>query len=122
MLLIEDDVIYLTRGDDAEFEITIQDEDGNAYQMREGDKLILTVRTQPLPNAKSEMILQVESETNQFTIAHADTAEAQVGKHSADIELRSGGLIRTIWPQLEGRLRYNAINFANFVIMPEVTQ
>ena len=75
MLLIEDDVIYLTRGDDAEFEITIQDEDGNAYQMREGDKLILTVRTQPLPNAKSEMILQVESETNQFTIAHADTAE-----------------------------------------------
>ena len=37
MLLIEDNVIYLTRGDDAEFGIEIHDEDGTAYEMQDGD-------------------------------------------------------------------------------------
>lgn len=120
MLLIEGDVIYLTRGDDAEFEIDIQDEDGNAYEMQDGDRLILTVRA--LPSAESDVVFQVESDSNQITIAHADTAEAKVGRYSADIELRSGGLIRTIWPQLEGSKRYIVTNLKNFIIMPEVTQ
>lgn len=120
MLLIEDDVIYLTRGDDAEFDIDIQDEDGNAYEMRDGDRLILTVRA--LPSAESDVVFQVESDSNRITIAHADTAEAQVGGYSADIELRSGGLIRTIWPKPEGSMRYVVTNFKNFIIMPEVTQ
>lgn len=39
MLLIEGNVIYLTRGDDAEFSIEIRDEDGTAYELQKGDVL-----------------------------------------------------------------------------------
>lgn len=120
MLLIEDDVIYLTRGDDAEFEITIQDEDGNAYEMRDGDKLVMQVRA--LPSEESESVFKVESDSNQITISHDDTSGAQVGMYSADIELQSGGSRRTIWPLLNKRKRSKVNNFENFIIMPEVTQ
>lgn len=120
MLLIEDNVIYLTRGDDAELGIEIHDEDGTAYEMQKGDVLVMTVREKP--SAQSNVVFQVESETNQITIAHADTADKEVGRYSADIELRSGGKIHTIWPTLDGGNRYRENNFRNFIIMPEVTQ
>ena len=120
MLLIEDNVIYLTRGDDAEFSIEIRDEDGTAYELQKGDVLVMTVREKP--SAQSHVVFQVERETNQITIAHADTSDKEVGRYSADIELRSGGKIRTIWPTLDGGNRYRENNFRNFVIMPEVTQ
>lgn len=120
MLLIEKDVIYITRGDDAELEVSITDGDGNAYTMADGDTLALTVRE--LPDFTSPVMFTVESATNRIILSHDDTADAEVGRYSADIELHSGGLRRTIWPKLEEGSRYKVKNFRNFVLMPEVTQ
>lgn len=120
MLLVENDIIYLTRGDDAELEVNILDGDGNAYTMSDGDKLVLTVRE--LPEFTSPVMFTVESASKRIILSHDDTADAEVGRYSADIELRSGGLRRTIWPKLEEGSRYRVKNFRNFVLMPEVTQ
>ncbi len=120
MLLIEKDIIYLTRGDDAELEVNIVDGDGGEYTMSEGDKLVLTVRE--LPEFTSPVMFAVESTSSRIILSHDDTANAEVGRYSADIELRSGGLRRTIWPKLEDGARYKVRNFRNFIIMPEVTQ
>lgn len=120
MLLIEDDVIYLTRGDDAEIEITITDGDGASYTMVEGDTLTLTVRA--LPDADSPVVFTVTADAPRLVLSHADTAGADVGKYSADIELISGGFRRTVWPKLDEGARGKSRNFKNFVIMPEVTQ
>lgn len=119
MLLIEDDVIYLTRGDDAEIEITITDGDGAAYTMADGDTLTLTVRS--LPDADSPVVFSVTSDTSRLILSHADTADADVGKYSADVELISGGFRRTVWPKLDEGTRGKVRSFKNFVIMPEVT-
>lgn len=120
MLLVENDIIYLTRGDDAELEVNIVDGDGNAYTMQDGDKLVLTVRE--LPEFTSPVMFTVEAASKRIILSHDDTADAEVGRYSADIELRSGGLRRTIWPKLEEGSRYKVKNFRNFVLMPEVTQ
>ena len=119
MLLIEDGVIYLTRGDDAEIEVEITDGAGDAYAMQDGDTLALTVRE--VPTADSPVIFAVESDTNRIVLNHDDTAGVAVGRYSADIELRSNGLRRTIFPKPEGAMRYREKNFRNFMIMPEVT-
>lgn len=120
MLLIEDNVVYLTRGDDAEIEVRITDGDGAEYTMREDDRMVLTVRE--LPEATSAVLLSVESESNRLALDHDATANMDVGRYSADIELRIGTVRKTIWPELDGRARYSIRNYRNFVIMPEVTQ
>ena len=120
MFKVEDNVIYLTRGDDAELEVSITDGAGTAYTMQDGDTLTLTVRE--LPSFDSAVIFSVSSETNRIILSHADTADAEVGRYSADIELVSEGKRRTVWPELEDSERYKVKNFRNFVIMPEVTE
>lgn len=120
MLLVENDVVFITRGDDAELEVNIVDGDGDAYTMVDGDKLVLTVRE--LPDFASPVMFTVESASNRIILSHDDTADAEVGRYSADIELHSGGLRRTIWPKLEDGARYKVRNFRNFIVMPEVTQ
>ena len=120
MLLIEDGVIYITRGDDAEIEVDIRDGEGTPYTLEEGSKLVLTVREKP--EATSEILLRIESDSNRIALPHEDTTSIAVGRYSADIELRIGNLIYTIWPELEGSARYAIKNYRNFVIMPEVTR
>lgn len=52
----------------------------------------------------------------------ADTEDIDPGRYSADLQLTTGdGKRYTFWPELEGMSRYMVKNFANFVIMPEVT-
>lgn len=119
MFKIEDDVIYLTRGDDAEIEVSITDTDGTVYEMADGDVLTLTVRA--LPDAESPVVFTVRSDSTRIVITHADTADAAVGRYSADVQLTASGLRRTVWPDLEGSSRYSVKNLKNFVVMPEVT-
>lgn len=119
MLLIQDDIVYLTRGDDAEIEVNIRDGDGNDYEMQDGDTLTLTVRE--LPDLSSNVVFTVASSTNRIPISHADTDNADVGRYSMDIELITSGLRRTIFPTLEKDVRSRVRNFRNFIIMPEVT-
>lgn len=119
MFFVEDDKIYLTRGDDAALNVTLKDSSGAAYTMASGDTLTLTVRKTP---GDDEAVFSVSSGSTRLLIGHEDTADAQTGEYSADIQLMSGGQRMTIWPELEGRNRKSDANFKNFVLMPEVTR
>lgn len=123
MFYIEDDAIYLTRGDDAVLTVEeILAGDGTAYELRPGDVLTLTVRA--IPSADSEALVKIDGAPggNRIPIRHEDTASAAPGRYSADVQLTTAeGLRLTVWPKLEGRAAYRAKNFNNFIIMPEVT-
>ena len=120
---IESDVIYITKGDDAVLEITsIATEGGEEYELQPEDVLTLTVRT--LPSAQSPALLQVDAlpGSRRIVFGHDDTAELDVGRYSADVQLTTAeGKRHTVWPTLSGNLRYEPRSFNNFVIMPEVT-
>ena len=120
---IESDVIYLTKGDDAALEVSsIAAEDGSQYSMQAGDVLTLTVRA--LPSADSPALIQIDSlpGVNRIVLRHADTAELDVGRYSADVQLTTAEVRRfTVWPNIAGSGRYVIKNFNNFIIMPEVT-
>ena len=121
---IESGAIYLTKGDDAVLEVSsIAAQDGSQYEMQAGDVLTLTVRT--LPSADSPALIQVDSlpGKNRIVLRHEDTAELNVGRYSADVQLTTAdGLRNTIWPQISGAGRYVVKSYNNFVIMPEVTK
>lgn len=120
---IESDVIYLTKGDDAVLEVSsITAADGSQYEMQTGDVLTLTVRA--LPSADSPALIQIDSlpGVNRIVLRHEDTAELNVGRYSADVQLTTAeGRRFTVWPTITGSGRYVVKNLNNFVIMPEVT-
>lgn len=120
---IESDVIYITKGDDAVLEIeSIAAQDGSEYALQETDVLTLTVRA--LPSADSPVLLQIDAlpGSNRIVLRHADTAELNVGRYSADVQLTTAdGKRYTVWPTITGSGRYVVKNLNNFVIMPEVT-
>ena len=120
---IENNVIYLTKGDDAVLEASsITAADDEEYEMQSEDVLTLTVRS--VPSDKSPVLIQIDSlpGSNRIVIGHADTAELNAGRYSADVQLNTAdGKRYTIWPVLSGNQRYEMRSFNNFVIMPEVT-
>lgn len=120
---LESDVIYLTKGDDAALEISgVTAQDGSSYELQSDDVLTLTVRA--LPSAESPVLIQIDSMpgSNRIVLRHEDTAEMNVGRYSADVQLTTAdGKRYTIWPSVSGSGRYVVKNFNNFVIMPEVT-
>ena len=120
---IENEAIYLTKGDDAALEVSsIAAEDGSEYSMQAGDVLTLTVRA--LPSADSPALIQIDSlpGVNRIVLRHEDTAELNVGRYSADVQLTTAdGKRYTVWPTITGSGRYVVKNLNNFVIMPEVT-
>ena len=121
MLIIEDERIYLTRGDDAVLTVeNITDANGDAYTMQEGDVLTLTVRA--IPKADDPVLMRIVSATSRLVIVHADTVAIEPGKYSADIQLTTAaGRRYTIWPLLEDAQRMKVKNWGNMIIMPEVT-
>ena len=120
---IENNVIYLTKGDDAVLEVSsIAAEDGSQYEMQTGDVLTLTVRA--MPSADSPALIQIDSlpGVNRIVLRHEDTAELNVGRYSADVQLTTAEVRRfTVWPNIAGSGRYVIKNIKNFIIMPEVT-
>ena len=120
---IESDVIYITKGDDAVLEISsIATEGGEEYALQDTDVLTLTVRA--LPSAQSPALLQVDAlpGSRRIVFSHEDTAELDVGRYSADVQLTTAeGKRYTVWPTITGSGRYVVKNLNNFVIMPEVT-
>ena len=120
---IESDVIYLTKGDDAALEVSsIATEGGAEYELQPEDELTLTVRA--LPSAQSPALIQIDAlpGSNRIVFNHDDTAELDVGRYSADVQLTTAdGKRYTVWPTITGSGRYVVKNLNNFVIMPEVT-
>ena len=122
MFKIVDDIIYITRGDNAVLEITsYTDEDEQTeYELQEGDTYTFTVRQ--VASQKFPIVFQVTSGTKRIIISQEDTKDAQVGKYSADIQLNTAsGDTKTIWPKFDVVQPSKEFNFKNFCIMPEVT-
>ena len=120
---IESDVIYLTKGDDAVLEISsIAMDSGEEYALQETDVLTLTVRA--LPSTQSPVLLQIDAlpGSRRIVFDHDATAELDVGRYSADVQLTTAdGKRYTVWPSVSGSSRYVVKSFNNFVLMPEVT-
>ena len=120
---IENEAIYLTKGDDAVLEgSSIATESGEEYVLQDTDVLTLTVRA--LPSADIPALIQIDAlpGSNRIVFNHDDTAELDVGRYSADVQLTTAdGKRYTVWPTITGSGRYVIKNLKNFVIMPEVT-
>ena len=121
MFYVEDQAIYLTRGDSAEGSIDLMTERGEVYDLGASDTLTLTVRKEPVATSK---VIFAKSVTGSgvISITPEDTRNAEIGQYSADIQLTTAdGEVHTVYPRLEGKARYRERNFKNFMIMPEVT-
>lgn len=121
MLIIENDVIHITKGDDAAINVDVT-VGGESYALAEGDILTLTVRE--MPDKAAPVLLEINSlpGSNRIVIDDGATAALEPGKYSADIQLTTAEKrIYTVWPLLEGSARYKVKNWGNFIIMPEVT-
>lgn len=122
MFCIENDVIYITRGDDAAINVTayLDEEQSEEYELQDGDKFVFSVRK--IASAGSELVFAVESTTGRIVLSHEDTADKEIGKYSADIQLvTSDGGRHTIWPKFEVTKPSKEFNYKNFCIMSEVT-
>lgn len=120
MLIIENNNIFLNRGDDAVVNVEIKNSAGETYDLRTGDSLTLTVRA--LPTSESTVLLTATSTTSSITLTHATTTLLEVGQYSADIELKlTDGTRITVWPTLTGNARFKEKNYKNFTVMSEVT-
>lgn len=122
MLIIENDVVYITRGDDGTLKVAVTSDDGSSYTMQPGDTLTLTVREAPTRDPPVIFTAIGAAGSERIPIRHEDTAEVEPGRYSADVQLRTeAGRRHTVWPELPAADRYKAKNFRNFIIMPEVT-
>lgn len=81
MVKVTDNNIYMTRGNTATIDIALT-EDGEPYTMREGDKLILSVKRRYPFN---DMILEKITTTGSFEFAVIDTYELAFGVYDYDI-------------------------------------
>ena len=121
MIYVENNVINLTRGDDAQLEVSLSADDNEPYEMSQTEYLIFGVRETPTDD--SELLLDISSDvgSNVIHFAHNDTKDMKVGFYSAEIQLmdRNGNII-TVWPKLKGNDRVSKSNRKNFCLMTEV--
>lgn len=124
MFRIEDNVIYITKGDSATIHVKLRDMSGAEYKMREGDKLKLSVAE--FPHKLSSVRIYITSDTNDIELKPNDTKSLGVGQYSADIQLSTAdGRIFTIFPDYSddpGKLKDEKKSWKNFWVTPEVTQ
>ena len=121
MIYVENDVINLTRGDDATLTVPLTTGADETYEMGEDEYLIFGVRQAPTENA--EVVLEVSSPPgeNAIHLSHSDTSQLPVGFYSAEIQLMtSDGKRVTVWPKLTGSRRVSHSNRRNFCLMTEV--
>lgn len=107
MFKIENNKMSITRGDDAEFTVTLENPDGTPYSMEQGDVLTFTVKTS---TTTPKILLQKTSDDGEFKITHGDTSSMQYGDYRYDVQFtkNSGDVDTVIVPSA-------------FVILEEVT-
>ena len=127
MLFITEDkngqqVINLSRGDDAALEVPLKDLNDEPFELGETESLIFDVRV--LPREDSELLIHIVSVpgTTRIVFTHDDTKDLEVGPYSAEIQLMTAEKKRiTIWPEPIGKQKIrDKINRKNFILMPEV--
>lgn len=121
MIYVENDVIFLTRGDDGELSVSLETYDGNDFHLADDEYLIFGVREQPLESSELLLEIQTEPGSTYIPFTHADTVDIPVGYYSAEIQwMTSDGQRVTIWPLLKGSKRISTENRRNFCLMTEV--
>lgn len=119
--IYNNDVINLTRGDDATLTIPLKIEGEGVYDMGEQEYLIFAIREEPVE--ESEIILEIHSDLgkNLINFTHNDTNNLEVGFYSAEVQLMmSDGKRITVWPKLTDKQRISKQNRRNFCLMTEV--
>ena len=95
MFKIENESIYLTRGDSAGFSIALFDGE-QEYQLQEGDFLTFTVRKNVYA---PEKVIQKVLDGNQVELLPSDTSGLSFGNYVYDVQLTfANGDINTIIP------------------------
>lgn len=121
MLYIDNDVINLTRGDDAELAINLTQGDGSAYEMSSEEYLIFGIRETPTEDSPIILELTSEGGSNKIVFQHSDTEDLSIGFYSAEVQLMTEDHKRiTVWPKLSGGGRTSKSNRKNFCLMTEV--
>lgn len=98
MLVITDNEVRLTRGDNADIIVQIKDLNGDTYELQEGDKLLFTMKR----NCKTDIIvIQKDITSNQIiSIEHNDTKDLDYGTYYFDVQctLADGNVYTVIEP------------------------
>lgn len=99
MLKVEDNDIYLTRGDSAQFNIDIVDDNGDVYELEEGDKCEFTVKKR---TSSEEVLIKKEIIDSTFKINPEDTSHLNFGDYIYDVQvtLANGDIYTIIIPSL----------------------
>lgn len=121
MIYISDNVINLTRGDDAVLTMLLKDSEKHEYELDSREYLIFGLRETPTED--SPLLLEINGERgdNKIPFAHDDTKDLPVGYYSAEVQLMtSDGQRITVWPKLIGNSRTSKSNRRNFCLMTEV--
>lgn len=120
MLIIEDERIFLTRGDSAVLSFALETHDGEPYNMAQDDELTFTVRRAPGIGPALLLIASAPG-SGRIVIHPGDTVGLDIGAYSCEAVLRTrNGEVYTVFPKNEGIYRLCALNTKNFNIMPEV--
>lgn len=123
MLKIIDDRIYLRRGDDETLEVNVT-RDEEAVTLGETETLTLTVRERPSLDTEPVFSSTSAPGSTRIVIRHEDTARAEYGEYSADVQLLTAeGRRKTVWPVIgeDSIPKASDKNWKNFIILPEVT-
>lgn len=104
--------IRMVRGTSRTFEIAVTDADGNAYTLRDGEKVIFGVKKNT--NDEELLICKVVSECTdgvcKVELDPEDTANLAVGKYYYDVGLQTG------------EDYYIVVELSNFAITANVTK
>ena len=115
MLTIKNGKILLTKGDSAYIGIDLTDALGEDYEMKDGDKLTLTVRRSA--DALADVKLQATSDSTTIRLSPEQTGKLSAGNYSYDVQLDTAAGDR--FTIVGASSTSTSLN--NFIILPEVT-
>ena len=94
MFLIEGTTIKLTRGDSAEFDITVEDANGSPYELQDGDEVEFTVK-----QSVYDKTALIQKTGTRIQIKPEDTAALSYKKYVYDVQVTlADGTVDTIIP------------------------
>lgn len=81
MLIVRNDEIHISKGDDASIELTFS-LNGEPYELQEGDKVVFAAKKD------DTVVLTKELTTNNLVFAAADTANLDCGSYLYDLKMK----------------------------------
>lgn len=108
MLNIKENNIYLTRGDDAEFELKLTTPEGEPYELQDGESAHFTMRKEPIHAGSKPPLVHKEFVEGIASIDSIDTKYLKYGVYLYDVQVEN----------VQGKV--NTVAFGKFVLTPEV--